>query len=138
MTPSRPTHGDGHTPTSQLQPLRCPCCQNDLELTCPNRCANAHEGAHVGLTPAQAAPAPRGKWTPPPDGQRRHSGQTRASVLGYLATVEHASAAAIGAGAGIHPHLVHQMLAQLHSEKLIAKTLPPGRKRGAIYRVVRT
>jgi hypothetical protein len=118
--------------------LRCPCCQNDLELTCPNRCANAHEGAHVGLTPAQAAPAPRGKWTPAPDGQRRHNGQTRASVLGYLATVEHASAAAIGAGAGIHPHLVHQMLAQLRSEKLITKTLPPGRKRGAIYRVVKS
>lgn len=55
----RPTHGDGLTPTSSLEPCRCPSCGEDLEVTCPNRCAKAHEGAQVGLTPAQAAAPPR-------------------------------------------------------------------------------
>ncbi len=134
----RPTHGDGHTPTSQLQPLRCPGCGEDLELACPNHCANAHEGAHIGLTPAQAAPAPRARPDAPRHGMRRRNGQTRAGVLGYLATVEHASGQAIAAGAGIPTHVVHQMLAHLLGERLITKTLPPGRKRGAGYRLVRS
>lgn len=55
----REPSGDGRTPTHLLEPCRCPGCGEELEVTCPNRCENAHEGARGTAHAAQYTKAPR-------------------------------------------------------------------------------
>ena len=88
--------------------------------------------------PALEAPRPRGPEQKPKGERRRRNGGTREAVIAYLGTVEHAAGAAIAAGAGLLTHVVHQMLGQLLTDAVIVKTLPPGRFRGAVYRLVRS
>lgn len=58
-----------------MKPCTCPSCGEELLVTCPNRCANAADGATAeSWAPASAAGPVR----------RRASGGTRAACLGAV------------------------------------------------------
>jgi predicted Rossmann fold nucleotide-binding protein DprA/Smf involved in DNA uptake len=135
--PRRPTHGDGSTSTGALAPCRCGTCQEDLIITCPNGCTDAAEGA-VGLpSPARDARPPRG---PEPRAQPsartpRRVGVTRDAVIARLRRGP-SNAAALAAAVSIPSSITNQTLLKLVRDGLVVATLPPGRVRGAVYRLI--
>ena len=109
-------------------PCTCPTCHEELEVTCANRCPNAHLGAVATEKPAALT------TRVPSDPYR--IGATRRAILDALAE----GGKTLGQLRDITrcgPR-VSVMLVCLQKERLVEQLpLPAGRKRGAVYQLVR-
>lgn len=130
-TRNRPRFGDGHTPTSSLEPCQCPSCHQDLEIVCPNRCANAAEGTMAELPAALRTRAPRTAWVPRKKGRggaKRQTGGTRDKVLAALAAGP-LTVTELSERLNDPVTVVDAMCRILWKEGAIERRFPPGRKR---------
>lgn len=127
----RPRFGDGHTPTSSLEPCTCPTCHEALEIACPNRCANAVDGTMVEIPRALTPREPRTPWIPPEKKSRygkRHAGGTRNKVLAALAAGPlQVSELAVRLDDPVG--VVDAMCRILWKEGAVVRIYPPGKKR---------
>jgi len=103
-----------------LQPCRCPSCEQDLIITCPNRCANAIDGTGARLQ----------------RGPNRRNGQTREKVLQAL-EAQPCTARELARRLEVPGERISVMLTYLKQQGILRVELPPGRKYNAIYHLVR-